>query len=402
MLLVKFSKFDFSFNTIFLLKRNNKKIIINSVTKYRSDIFRYIKTLTSRVIVILGGNKMKKYIRYIAMFLGVSLVLVGCSTNNEGSINDKSTDELVVYTPSSDDIIDTIIPAFEEETGIEVKVVAAATGELLTRIENEAENPIADVMWGGSPSLIAPLEENFIDYISTHDEELPKEFRNIDGKYTPTHLQTSVLLVNNNLVEKGAITGYSDLLKEEYKGKIAHGDAAGSSSAFNHLENMLFAVNEDEPLSDESWEFVEDFLRNLDGKIVNSSGAIHQGVANGEYAVGLTYESAALEYLKDESPVEIVYMDEGVVYKTSINGIIKGADNIENAKKFNDFLVSEKGQNLLGVETISRPIREDAELADYKPSLSEINIIDNDYMWGIENKELVTDRYMEYVITILE
>src|SRR5699024_12129135 len=58
-------------------------------------------------------------------------------------------------------------------------------------------------------------------------------------------------------------------------------------SSYNHLENMLFAMGKDnDPFSDEAWDYVEQFLDNLDGKIASSSGNVHKGVADGEYTVG--------------------------------------------------------------------------------------------------------------------
>lgn len=314
-------------------------------------------------------------------------MLIACSDNDN---------VLVIYTPASEELIEQVIPAFEEETDIEVELITAGTGELLNRISSEAENPIADVMWGGSPSLIRPMKENFEEYVSENDEHLAPEFRNEEGYMTRFSTTTSVLLVNTDLIGDIEVNGYADLLNPELKGKIAHGDATSSSSSYNHLENMLFAMGKDnDPFSDEAWDYVEQFLDNLDGKIASSSGNVHKGVADGEYTVGLTYESPALDYLKDGAPVKVVYMEEGLIFKDAGSYIIKDANNLENAKLFNDFVISKDIQSHLGTETSSRPLREDAELAEGKTPLSELNIIDYDDTWGDENTDDVIDRYMD-------
>src|SRR5699024_11354186 len=103
-------------------------------------------------------------------------------------------------------------------------------------------------------------------------------------------------------------------------------------------------------MSEQAWDYVDAFLDNLDGKVLNSSGDVHKGVADGEYTVGLTYEEPAVEYMESGAPVEVVYMEEGVIFKESGSYIVKGANNTENAKEFTDFLLSEEIQDLLGTE----------------------------------------------------
>ena len=56
---------------------------------------------------------------------------------------------LVIYSPNSDTEVDNIIPAFEAATGIRVELLSMGTGECVTRIDSEKDNPQADVMWGG-------------------------------------------------------------------------------------------------------------------------------------------------------------------------------------------------------------------------------------------------------------
>lgn len=342
---------------------------------------------------------MRKGILFALLSL-VMITLIGCSDSDKNDDADKNKDkdskELVVYTPASEELITKLVPMFEEETGIEVELVTAATGELLTRIKNEAKNPIADVMWGGSPSLIKPLKENFEDYVSDNDEYLTEEFQNKEGYLTRYSSTTSVLLVNTDLIGDIEINGYEDLLNPSLKGKIAHGDSTTSSSSFNHLENMLFAMGKDnDPFSDEAWDYVDKFLDNLDGKVLTSSGNVHKGVADGEYTVGLTYEEPAVDYMRDGAPVEVVYMEEGAIFKESGTYMIKDAKNLENAKKFSDFMLSKEVQDLLGLDTSNRPLREDAEIAEYKTPITDINVLEYDDQWGEENKDEVIDKYMD-------
>ena len=52
----------------------------------------------------------------------------------------------------------------------------------------------------------------------------------------------SVIMINTNLIGDIKIEGYEDVLNPELKGKIAYSDPAKSSSSFEHLVNMLYAM----------------------------------------------------------------------------------------------------------------------------------------------------------------
>ena len=74
--------------------------------------------------------------------------------------------KLVVYCPHPLVFIDPIVKKFEAATGIQTEVVAAGTGELLKRIEAESSNPLGDVMWGGTLSVLDPSKKFFETYQS--------------------------------------------------------------------------------------------------------------------------------------------------------------------------------------------------------------------------------------------
>ena len=77
-----------------------------------------------------------------------------------------------------------------------------------------------------------------------------------------------------------------------------------------------------------------------DGKLLSGSSAVYKGVADGEYAVGCTFEEGGAKYVADVAPVKLIYMKEGVISKPDGIYIIKNAKHMENAKKFIDFATS--------------------------------------------------------------
>lgn len=347
---------------------------------------------------------MKKLLALLCAFL----VLGGCSstpkTDNPGG--DAKSNKLVLYTPTAQDNLDVMIPAFEEKYGIEVETVTASSGEIYSRIQAEKDNPYADVTWLGEYYVVSDTSY-FEEYVSENDKDMG-EFKNTTGYATIVDYNVPVILYNKNLVSF-EIQGYEDLLNPELKGKIAMGNSANSSSAYNHLENMLLAMgkgSDNDALisSPEGWDYVEKFLNQLDGKIIDSSGTIHKGVVSGEYAVGLTWDTPAQTYLSQGiQDIGVVYMSEGVVPKMSCVAVIKGAKNMENAKLFVDFMSSEYGQSLMGTEvTGANCVRPGVKLADYKQDINKVKAIKITSQWSSDHKEQIIEKYTDMYTSIFE
>jgi len=310
-----------------------------------------------------------------------------------GSGSEQVGGELVVYSPNSEGLINATIPLFEEKYGITVEVIQAGTGELVKRIESEKNDPYADVLFGGSWSQMYDNEELWEPYVSVNNDSVVDAYKNECGFITSNVLDGSVLIVNTDLIGDIEINGYEDLLNPELKGKIATADPANSSSAFAHLTNILLAMGgyEDEA----AWEFVEKLFENVDGKILESSSGVYKGVADGEYVVGLSYEDPCAQLVKDGAPVKIVYMEEGTVYLPASATIIKGAKNMDNAKLFMDFILSEEVQNIWGSTLTNRPVMKDAQTSDYMVPFSEIKVIEEDIPYVSTHKQEIVDHYTE-------
>ena len=301
--------------------------------------------------------------------------------------------ELVIYSPNSEGLINATIPLFEEKYGVDVELIQAGTGELVKRIQSEQNDPYADVLFGGSWSTMNDNEELWEPYVSPNDENVIDAYKNTCGFITGNVLDGSVLIVNTDLIGDIEINGYEELLNQELKGKIATADPANSSSAFAHLTNMLLAMGgyEDEG----AWQYVRDLFENIDGKICESSSSVYKGVADGEYVVGLSYEDPCAQLVKDGAPVEIVYMEEGTVFLPASATIIKNAKNMDNAKLFIDFILSEEVQNIWGSTLTNRPVLKDAATSEFMTPMSDIYVIEEDIPYVSSHKQELVDRYTE-------
>ncbi len=302
------------------------------------------------------------------LWLLVIFIVVSCSDKEKSN-------QVVVYTPASTALLNPIKDAFTKETGIAVNVIVAGTGELLKRIEAESNKPQGDVLWGGSFATISRNTEFFEEYVSSHNDKIQNFYKDRDGNKTPFTISPSVIMINTDLVGDIPINGYADLLNPALRGKIAFADPNLSSSSYDHLVNMLYAMGEGNP--EEGWWYVEELIDNLEKKLVSGSSAVYKGVGDGEYAVGLTFEEGALNYVAPGKPVEVVYMEEGVIFKANGSYLIKNSPNPENAKLFIDFLMGDTVQSM--VEDLNRrSVRTDIPSRGKLKPLSEIKLLEDD------------------------
>ena len=311
----------------------------------------------------------------------------------------KTDDVLVVYTPNSEALVKATIPTFEAKYNVKVELIQSGTGQLIKRLQTEKDAPYADVIWGGSYSTMRDNRELFQDYISKNNALVLPPYQNKTGFLTPFTLDGSCLLINTNLV-KEPIDSYADLLKPEYKGKIASADPSNSSSAFAQLTNILLAMGgyEDE----NAWNFVKELYRNIDGKIKSSSSGVYKAVADGEMSIGLTYEDPSVSLEQSGAPVKVIFPKEGAVFLPPGTAIIKGAKHLDLAQKFVDFIISEECQQNFAETTTNRPVIRNGKTPHGMKDFSEINVIEEDMNYVYQHKKELVEKYKKIFVEVSE
>lgn len=339
---------------------------------------------------------MKNILKLILCAITV-ISLIACSNESKkeevAKEEPKASGKLVIYSPNSEGLMNSVIPLFEKTYGVKVEVIQAGTGELIKRIQSEKDDPYADVLFGGAHSQYISNPDLWEPYVSTNDNTIPEAYRNKSGFTTSYVLDGSVLIVNKDLAKDIKIESYEDLLNPALKGKIAMGDPATSSSAFAQLTNILLAKGGYE--SQEAWDYVAKLIQQLDGKVASGSSAVYKSVADGEMVVGLSYEDPCAQLVRDGANVQVVYPKEGAVYLPATSGIIKNAKNLENAKKFIDFLQTQEVQDIFGTTLTNRPVLETAKTADYMTPISEIKVLEEDREWVNSHKGELSSKYTD-------
>ena len=316
-------------------------------------------------------KRLKKAALAVACAAVLCSVFSGCGGDKKDTAKAAPAEEkvLTVYTARSESLNNLVIPAFEKETGIKVNVIVAGTGPLVKRVASEKDNPQGDILWAADQTMLDSQKELFEKYVSPEDANMIDAAKNKTGYFSPAFADPTVFIVNKKLAGDMKIAGFDDLLNPALKGKIACGDPANSSSAFQVLMAMLYAKGKDgDPMSPEAWAYVDNFIKNVDGKFLNSSGAVHKGAADGEYTVGLTWEDPAATYVKNGADVEVV------------------------------FPLSQKIQEAAGKTLTVRPLRKGVKLADYMTPQDTIALFKNyDEGWVAAHKKEVVAEWNKHL-----
>lgn len=334
----------------------------------------------------------------LASLLGTAMLITcfaGCGGGEDkatsSSVGTDSENKVVIYCSHPLTFINPLVEEFEKQSGVNVEIVADGTGKLLGRVESEKADPLADIFWGGSISIMKPRTSLFEEYHSVNENHIQPDFKNVEGSITRFTDIPSIIMVNTNLVGDIKVEGYEDLLNPALKGKIAFADPSKSSSSYEHLINMLYAMGNGDP--DSGWDYVKKQVKNLDGRLLPSSAAVYSGVADGEYAVGLTFEEGGAKYVADGKPVKIVYMKEGVISKPDGIYIIRNARHKENARKFIDFITSKEAQTFISQKLHRRSVRDDVAAPAGLLSKDEIHLIADEEEVVNEQKRAWLDKF---------
>lgn len=313
--------------------------------------------------------------------------------NAAGGEDAEGGGKLIIYSPLTESMIDSMLTMFEEDTGIDAECLAMGTGDALKRIQTEAGNAQADVLWSGTIGTVKNNSEHFADYVCVNEDAFYDEYKNTEGNLTRFDTVPSVIMVNTDLIGDIKIEGYADLLNPELKGKIAFADPAASSSSFEHLVNMLYAMGDGNP--ENGWDYIRQFCQQLDGKLLGGSSAVYKGVADGEYTVGLTFEQGSAQYVGAGAPVKTVYMKEGVIFRGDGAYIIKGCPNEKNAQIFLDWLTSKEVQEYMNNTQYRRTIRKDVASGEAMVPMEDIHVITDDETNTSEHKAEWLDQFKE-------
>jgi iron(III) transport system substrate-binding protein len=322
--------------------------------------------------------------RIVTALLGAAYVLMpGVLMSGAASAQNRS---VVVYT-AGPELLRGLAPVFQQRTGYEMQIVTAGSGELTQRLRAEAQRPQADVAVSLGAAIIESNPNLFEAYTPADYDKVNPDLK-LSQRWLPfTAVSETVIAINTRLVpEAEAPTSWEALADPRYRGRIAYAGADRSGSAFTQLGTLLHIFGDER-----GWALFERILPNL--IITGSSGQVIQGVASGEYPIGLTLEDGALRFIQGGAPVRIIYPSEGASMLPDAMALVARGPNPQGGRLVLDFITSVEAQTLLAQQFGRRPIRNDVPGPNGLAAISSIRVHNFPMQWAADNRRAIMERY---------
>lgn len=280
---------------------------------------------------------------------------------------------ITVYTSQPTEQMDAVIAAFNaEHPEIKVDVFRSGTTEIMSKLQAEfaAGQVEADVLLiadAVAMTQVKNLGELYV-YENAPIEKLPPSVVDPDKTFFGTKLITTGIIYNTDLV-KTAPASWGDLTKPEIASGLIMPSPLYSGAAVIHVGTMT-----QQP--EFGWAYYEK-LAQAGAVAGQGNGTVVEAVARGEKPYGIIIEYMALNAKKKGSPVDFVFPAEGVSSITQPVAILKRSDNIEAAKVFVDWQLSETAQRQ-SVEQGYFPIFDGVEPPAGYPAVSSLKILPSD------------------------
>lgn len=262
-----------------------------------------------------------------------------------------SSDRLTVYSGRSKELVGPILDRFSEETGIKIDVRYGDSADLALLIETEGDESPADVFYSQSPGAIGYLSS--IDRLQPMPDELlglvEERFRSPSGEWVGITGRVRVLVYNADQVTEDALpASVFDLTDPAYEGQVGVAPSNGS------FQDFVTAMREG--LGDaETSAWLEGMAAN-GAKAYANNLAIVEAVGRGEISYGLVNHYYNYEILAENpaSPTANHFFEPGdlgsLILVTAV-GVLDSAENVDDAQRLAEFLLSETEQQAFADDT---------------------------------------------------
>ena len=167
---------------------------------------------------------------------------------------------------------------------------------------------------------------------------------------------------------------WADLLDPKLKDEVQVADPNSSGTAYTLLATIVQLMGEEK-----GFEYLKALHRNVN-QYTKSGAAPAKAAALGETAIGITFMHDMVTMVVDGAPVKVVAPCEGTGYEIGSMSIVKGARNLDNAKKWYDWALSPAAQEIgAKAKNYQVPSNRNASIPAEAPKLGEIKLINFDF-----------------------
>ena len=272
---------------------------------------------------------------------------------------------------------------FAKTTGIKVNMSMKGSGEALAQLIAERANPKTDVWFGGTgdPHLQAAEQGLTLEYKSAALPQLhdwaQQQAKQSGWRTVGIYSGPLGFGYNTELIAKKKMPipkSWVDLLNPVYKGEIQVANPASSGTAYTMVATLVQLMGEDK-----AFDYMKALHKNI-GQYTRSGTGPIKAVARGETAVSISFVHDGPGEKMPGFPVETLTPAEGTGAEIGSMSIIKGARNLEAAKKFYEWALSPAAQEMgAAAKQFQLPSHKAAKVDPRVPDFKKIKFINYDY-----------------------
>jgi iron(III) transport system substrate-binding protein len=282
--------------------------------------------------------------------LAVLLLAGGLAACGSASGASGSAGSITLYSGQHEQTTQSLVTAFEQQTGIRVNVRYNDEDSFADEINAEKSHPVADVFYTeNSPvleylqnqGLLAPVDGSTL-------AKTPSAYNSPQGDWVGVSARVSVLIYNPSMIKESQLpTSVLQLANPKYKGELAF--AAGETDFQPIVTSVARKYGDAAALT-----WLEALKANATSHLYPDNETITSEVNSGQVALGIINQYYWYRLRADVGAPgmhsKIAYFaphDVGYVVDVSGAGILKSSPHQADDQKFVAFLNSAQGQKIL-------------------------------------------------------
>lgn len=271
---------------------------------------------------------------------------------------------------------------FEKETGIKVNMIRKSTGEVLAQLNAERANPKTDLWFGGTgdPHLQAAEQDLTLPHVSPLAGRLQPWARSLaaaaGNRTVAVYLGPLGIAYNPEVLARKKLPVpqcWKDLAKAEYRGEVQNSNPNSSGTAYTAIATFVQLMGEEA-----AFDYMKAVHRNVSEYTRSGAGPV-KNAARGETGVAIGFLALAAGEIKQGLPLKTLVPCEGTGYEIGAMSLVKGARNLENARRFYEWSLTAPAQALAATSgSFTIPSNKDTPLHPLMPPAAQMKFVDYD------------------------
>ena len=259
---------------------------------------------------------------------------------------------VVIYANTEHAAVEPILADFQAAfPKIRADYIEIKAADLYSRVTSEAAAGAlkADVIWSSAMDLQFQMVEDGLaaEYASPEKANIP-DWASYDDRIYGVTFEPVVMVYNSKVVSpeempatRAELAQWLVANRDRMKGKVATYDPERSGLGF-------FAVSEDAKNGDALWPLVSAFGA-VDAKFYTSTGTMLEKISAGEHAIGYNIIGPYAYLRAERDPnVKVVVPEDYTVVLSRLAMVSEAAPHPNAARVFLDYLLSARGQDVVG------------------------------------------------------